>query len=196
MANLDFYALEEDQRSLLEFLYAETDVTVFELSSEFDRELRHFDSLVALEAAFELGQHRLAHFQLWSPSIMASPIIRRIELKVQGHSFRYSVEGAGLIQLYLDGQKDGVIYHTHYGHWNEAGARERSTLTSDACNWKALAKLSGRIQRHIRNRLSVGKLFGRPILPQALGAVEQGGGLFYSGITHYADSKVIEKVAA
>jgi hypothetical protein len=38
---------------------------------------------------------------------------------VPGHSFRYAVEGAGLIQLYLDGQRDGVVYHTHYGQWNE-----------------------------------------------------------------------------
>jgi hypothetical protein len=196
MANLDFYALEEDQRSLLEFLYAEANITVFELSSEYDCEVRRFESVPDLEAAFTLGQHRASHFQLWSPSVMAAPTFRRIELKVPGHSFRYSVEGAGLIQLYLDGQKDGVIYHSHYGHWSEAGARERSILPADACDWKALAKLSGRIQRHIRGRLAVAKLFGRPILPQALRAVQKGHGLIYSGITHHADSNVIEKVVA
>jgi hypothetical protein len=191
MANLDFYALEDDQRSLLEFIYAETDVAVFELASEFDCDVRRFDSISAIEAAFSLGRHPASHFQLWSPSVMKAPVIRRIDLKVPGHSFRYAVEGAGLMQLHLDGRNDEVIYHTHYGHWNEAGARERSIHPADVCDWKTLAKLSGRIQRHVRNRLSVAKLFGRPILPQAYRAVQQGAGLLFSGVTHHADSKAI-----
>jgi hypothetical protein len=33
MANLDFYAFGDDLRSLLTFLYAETDVVIYELSS-------------------------------------------------------------------------------------------------------------------------------------------------------------------
>src|SRR5881394_1447108 len=103
MANLDFYALRDDQRSLFEFLYSETDVVVYELSSQFDREARRFESLGALESAFTLGDYRAARLQFWSPSVMPRPVIRRIELKVPGHSFRYAVEGAGVVQLYLDG---------------------------------------------------------------------------------------------
>ena len=196
MANLDFYALRDDQRSLFEFLYSETDVVVFELSSQFDREARRFESLAALESAFTLGEYRAARLQLWSPSVMARPVIRRIELKVPGHSFRYAVEGAGLIQLYLDGPKDGIIYDSHYGHWSEAGARQRSIHPADDCDWPALAKLSGRIQRHIRRHLATAKLWGRPILHQAFTVVQQGHGLFYSGTVHRADSKDIQKVAA
>ena len=59
-------------------------------------------------------------------------------------------EGAGLIQLYLNGQREGVIYHTHYGHWSEAGARRRIIHSADDCDRETLAKLSGLIQRHIR----------------------------------------------
>jgi len=124
------------------------------------------------------------------------PVIRRIELKVPGHSFRYAVEGAGLIQLYLDGPKDGIIYDSHYGHWSEAGARQRSILPADECDWPALAKLSGRIQRHIRRHLATAKLWGRPILHQAFTVVQQGHGLFYSGTVHRADSKDIQNVPA
>jgi hypothetical protein len=147
MANLDFYALGDDLRSLLRFVYAETDIVVYELASEFDRDARQFASLASLEAVFNLGDHKAGHLQLWSPSVMARPVIRRIELKVPGHSFRYAVEGVGLIQLYLDGQREGVIYHSHYGHWNEAGARQRSMHSADDCDWEALAKLSGLVQR-------------------------------------------------
>ena len=134
MANLDFYALGDDLRSLFGFLFAETDIVIYELSSEFDREPRPFASISALEAVFNLRAYRAGYLQLWSASVMAHPVFRRVELKVSGHSFRYVVEGTGLIQLYLDGVRDGVIYHTHYGHWNEAGARKRSMHSADDCD--------------------------------------------------------------
>jgi hypothetical protein len=196
MANLDFYALGCDLRSLFEFLFAETDVVVFELSSEFERDPRQFKSLRELEAVFTLGAYRAGNFQLWSPAVMVRPVIRRVELKVPGHSFRYAVEGTGLMQLYLDGDRDGVIYHTHFGHWNEAGATERSLHPPDDCDWNALAKLSGRIQRHIRRRLSAGKLYSRPILLEAFEAVQRGHGLLFGPDVYHADSKDIRRVDA
>jgi len=51
MANLDFYALGDDLCRLFEFIYAEADAVVYEHSSEFDCELRKFESLEALRAA-------------------------------------------------------------------------------------------------------------------------------------------------
>jgi len=195
MANLDFYALGDDLRSLLRFVYAETDVVVYELASEFDCDARKFASIAELEAVFNLDGHSASHLQLWSPTVMARPVIRCIQIKVPGHSFRYAVEGAGLIQLYLDGQRDGVIYHTHYGHWNEAGARQRSMHSADECDWQALAKLSGRIQRYIRGRLAVAKLYSRPVLGQAFSAVQQGHGLKFGAALHHADSPDIHRAA-
>jgi hypothetical protein len=194
MANLDFYALGDDLRSLFRFVYAETDVVVYELASEFDCDARQFASLAELEAVFNLDGYKVGHLQLWSPTVMARPVFQRIELKVPGHSFRYAVEGAGLIQLYLDGQRDGVIYHTHYGHWNEAGARERSIHPADDCDWQALAKLSGRIQRHVRGRLAAANLYARPVLHQAFGAVQRGHGLCFGAAVHHADSPDIHRV--
>ena len=194
MANLDFYALGDDLRSLLRFVFAETDIVIYELASEFDRDARQFTSLTELETVFDLGGHKAGHLQLWSRSVMARPVIRRIDLKVPGHSFRYAVEGAGLIQLYLDGQRDGIIYHTHYGHWNEPGARQRSMHSADHCDWKALAKLSGLIQRHIRRRLAVAKLFARPVLHQAFTAVERGHALSFGPAVHHVDLPDINRI--
>lgn len=197
MANLDFYASAEDQRDLLRFLFSETDIVIYELSSEFDQDVRVFRSLSEVEAVFHLGDYRAGNLQLWLPCVMASPVIRRIELtKVPGHSFRYAVEGAGLIQLYLDGVQDGIIYHTHYGHWNEAGARQRSIHSADDCDWQALVKLSGRIQRHIREKLASAKLYSRPVLRHALALVQQGAGLWFGPEIHRADSKDIKPNAS
>jgi len=193
MANLDFYALDDDLRNLFRFLYADTDIVVYELSSEFECESRRFESLAEIEAVFSLGAYRAGHLQLWSPKVMMRPVIRRVELKVPGHSFRYRVEGSGLMQFYLDAAKDGIIYHTHFGHWNEAGARQRSMHPADDCNWKALAKLSGRIQRHIRNIASA-KLYARPILHQAHDLVQQGHGLWFGPAVHHADSSDIVRL--
>lgn len=192
VANLDFYAAPDDQRELLRFLFAETDVVIHELYSRFDHEVREFRSLAELEACFTLGDHQAAYLQLWSPAVMARPVFRRIELTgIPGHSFRYAVEGAGLIQLYLDGFKDGALHHSHYGHWNEAGARKRSIHSADDCDWVALKKLSGRIQRHIRGRLSVAKLHGRPVLCNAFAALQAGSGLCFGVERHHANSPAI-----
>jgi hypothetical protein len=195
MASLDFYALGDDLRQLFSFLYAETDIVVFELSSEFDREPRRFGSLEQLSASYELGARRAAYLQLWSPSVMIRPVIRRIELTVPARSFRYAVEGAGLMQLYLDGADDGVIYHTHFGHWNEAGARQRSMHPADDCDWRALLSLSTKIRRRIRGKFAAGKLFTRPILHHAFDAVQGGFRLGHGQAAYGADSKEIQKLA-
>ena len=194
MANLDFYAVAEDLRSLFCFLFEETDIVAYELSSEFDRDVRKFKSLPELEAVYTLGSYRAAYLQLWSPSVMARPVIRRIDLKIPNHSFRYAVEGAGLMQLYLDGVRDGIIYHTHFGHWSEAGARQRSMHPTDDCDWLALGKLSGRIQRHIRGKLACAKLYGRPVLRNAWISVEQGQGLWFGPAVHRRDSTDIKRM--
>jgi hypothetical protein len=106
MANLDFYALDQDLRKLFDFLYSETDVVVYELGSRPNSDLRRFASVVDLAEAFDLGTYRATHLQLSSPSIMAPPVIERVEAtKAPGPFFWYKVRGVGLMQLYLDGAK-------------------------------------------------------------------------------------------
>jgi hypothetical protein len=62
-------------------------------------------------------------------------------------------------------------------------------------DWRALAKLSGRIQRHIRGRLAAAKLHARPVLHQALAMVQQGNGLWFGSAVHRADSANIQRIA-
>lgn len=191
MANLDFYALGDDLRDVLQFLLSE-DIVIYESYSQLDCELRQFRSLPELEAAFQLGAFRSGQLQLWSPSVMARPVIRRIALeRVPGHTFRFAVEGVGLMQLYLDGIRDGVVHHSHFGHWNEAGARERCVHPADECDWAALRRVSGRVQRHIRGRLAFAKLYASPVLRHCFAAVQQGAGLAFGPDIHRADSKDI-----
>lgn len=131
MAALDFYALKEDIRGVVHAIFEETELRVFESYSQYDAELREFRSLDELSGAFRLGTDTHGDgygilLQLWLPSVMATVEIERIALKVPGHSFRFRITGVGLIQLYFGGEHYGIITNSHYGHWSEAGARQRS----------------------------------------------------------------------
>jgi hypothetical protein len=192
MANLDFYAAADDLRELFRFLFGETNIVVYESSSERNLPVRQFRSLPALEEVIALGNYRAAYLQLWSPSVMVEPVIRRIDMAGLPQSpQRYSVEGAGLMQLYLSGIQEGVIHHTHFGHWSEAGARQRSIHPASDCNWRELSNLSGQVQRHIRNKMACAKLHARPVLRHAYTSVQEGAALWFGPEVHGATSASI-----
>lgn len=179
MANLDFFAVRDDLLALLTFLYSETDCVVFESYSRCDEELRQFTSIAEIDAAYPIGEdppgngHAIT-LQLHSPSVAAPPHIKRFSLKVSGHSFRYCVESAGLMQLYLGGACDGFITQSHFGHWNETGARQRCIFPADEVDWARQRSLSGKIQRHIKNHLSHAKIQSRYVLAHAFSAMQSG----------------------
>ena len=194
---MDFYALKDDIRGIVHFIFEETDFRIFESYSEYDAELREFRSSDDLSAAFSLGNDPHGHgnaipLQLWSPSVMPKVEFELITLKVVGHSFRYRISGVGLIQIYFGGEHEGIISDSHYGHWSEAGARQRAVGDANAVDWSALSRLSGKLQRHIRNKMAVAKVRGRSILPDAYAAVQRGLGLRYSALKLYADSPDIQ----
>ena len=75
MASIDFYALKDDIRQLVYFIFEETDLRVFESYSEYDKELREFRSFDDLSGAFELGRDKHGHgfavlLQLWSSTVI------------------------------------------------------------------------------------------------------------------------------
>jgi hypothetical protein len=199
MANVDFYALREDLRSLLHFICEETDLRVFESYSEPDAVLREFRSFHELSEAFEIGVDKHGHgsnvkLQLWSPGVTKDVNIVRFDLKPtkrRPHKFRHKIFGVGLIQLHLGGRFKNLITDSHYGHWNEAGARQRSCGNADAVDWKSMSRLSGRIQRHIRNKMAVAKVMGRPILPSAFEEVRRGAEVWFGYTTFHEKSPEI-----
>ncbi len=172
--NLDFFAAEADQRALLGFLFASTDVRVFDSYSEFDADLREYRSTDDLASVFPIGLDPHGHgtavlLQLWSPSVMREVSIERFALNPDacgGHTFRHRIDGGGLMQLYLGGVCGRVVTKSHFGHWSKVGAEKWGR--GDGVNWESLKTISNRIQYHIRKRLAVGKVPGRPVLPQAM----------------------------
>lgn len=195
MANLDFYAVEKDIRDLLAFIFEETDIQIYELSSAHNQEAKSFRSIEEMESFHKLGLHGGPLLQLWSPSVTARPIPRRIEMPaLAGKPFRYAIEGVGLMQLYLDGVSGTTIFHSHFGHWNEAGAGRALGAEADSCNWAVLTKVSGLIQRHIKRKLKAAQLYSRPILSDTYSKVKEGSHLSYAAQLHSLGSPEIEVV--
>lgn len=196
MATLDFYAIGDDVHDIVRFIFAETDARIFESYSEPEAELREFRSYEELTSGCDLGAGRhpngsVPHLQLWSPSVMPDVVVRRISLRPPGPEYRYCISGAGLMQLYFGREENGIISGSHFGHWNEAGARARYVGDADAVDWRALARLGGRIGRRIRERMAVASVHGRPILPAAFEALVLGAVLRYGSYLIPANSPEI-----
>jgi hypothetical protein len=108
-ANLDFFAVDLDQEAILDFLFGHTDVRVFDSYSLPDAALREFKSTAEIAQAYELGMDEngggtAVLLQLWSPSVMSDLVVTRFALDpttCEGHTFRYRIDGRGLIQLYF-----------------------------------------------------------------------------------------------
>ena len=178
--NIDFFAAEADQKALLDFLFSETDVRVFESYSQFDSELREFHSTEELARAFPLGKDPLGSgnavlLQLWSPSVMSGLQIERFSVNpdfCNGYTFRHRIAGGGLMQLYLGGQSGNVITMSHFGCQSEKRAQKWGV--EEGVNWRALEKIAGKIQYHLCKRMAAGKASGRPVLPQAMQLARSG----------------------
>jgi len=172
-ANIDFFAAEADQRTVLDFIFAETDLRVFESYSVPDSQLREFKSTDELAEALPLGLDPKGYgaailLQLWSPSVMSAPDIVRINLNAavcNGSTFRYCIEGGGLIQLYLGGLCAQTITRSHLGHQSQI--RAEAWGVAEGVDWPELKVLSNRIQYHFRKRIAKTKSGSRLVFPQA-----------------------------
>jgi hypothetical protein len=180
MSSLDFFAAGDDLMSVFAFLFEQTDVRVFEHYSALGQELREFHSPGEAAAACSAeiaGKPVAVHFHLWSLAVMPQLEVERITLNPDscgGHTFRYTTRGGGMIQLYVGAVDANARSRekTHFGHNSQA--RARSWGVDGGVDWVALSKLSNRIQYHVRRRLAVAHLPGRPVLSRAQAMSQQG----------------------
>jgi hypothetical protein len=144
-------------RAFLAYTFNSTDCRLYEAYSLFDSPLREFKSVAELADAFELGvdpegQGFAQHLALWSPTVMPTPNIRHIALKVPNHQYRFAAEGCGLFFLHLGGIHKGSLTASTLSYWSEAGARQRCMVTPgpDCVNWVAHKKLGGTLSRQAK----------------------------------------------
>lgn len=193
MAQLDFFALDEDFYSLVQFLLSETDLIVYEAYSPIDEDIRRVTTTDALKAM--AGERQGGGFLLraWSPEVTRRPLFRTIILRPEIGGQRTTLEGAGIMQLQQGLVEHGHLHRSSLGHWNEAGARQALGDIADEVDWMAMRRLSGRINRHVRNQLAVAKLYSAPVLPQAYACLGADLSLWYAAREHRQNSENMMK---
>src|SRR5690606_33132991 len=179
MAQLDFFGLDEDFYSLMQFVFAETDMIVYEAYSRIDRDIRQIKSVEELRG---MADERMAGGFLlrgWFPDVTDRPTFNTFKLDPRVGTHRTSLEGAGVVQ-FLQGVIDlGHLKFSSFTHWNEAGAIQRAVPGYGKVNWAAMRRHSGRIHRHTHNKLAVAKAATASVLPHAYAALREGLSLWY-----------------
>lgn len=185
MPNCDFYALKEDLRPVLDFVFEASGCRVFEHYSPFDSPLAEFHTIAEIEARYPLGicmgTAPSVLLQLL-PASAGRLVMERIALdpaKCGGATFRYVASGWGMIQLQLGGMSSQRIVMSHTNHNSKRRARAWEPTCADALgpvsdwDWTLVERTSRRINAQIR-KLASEKIGSRPILPAAATAIAAG----------------------
>jgi hypothetical protein len=175
--NYDFFADKADKLEILDFIFKNTDLHVYDLSSAYGQEICQYKNVDEVSSKFDLdnGDKFAVTFQLWTPRHKGKPLFRKIDLDPKhcnGHTFRYSTDGWGLIQLYFGGVKNNELNQSHIGHFNESGAKknERSSAFNgkvNAWDWKEIQATSRKLKYQIDNKLATRKIGSLGVLPGA-----------------------------
>ncbi|MCO5945357.1 hypothetical protein [Mucilaginibacter flavidus] len=164
----DFFADEEDKISILNYLFEESDLQIFDLSSAYGEEVKEYKSIAEISSCFDLKNEKPhgTYFQLWSPKFKSPPLFQRVELNPKhcnGHTFRFTTGGWGLIQLYFGGIKDSTLKHSHIGHFNYKSALKWESINLqygkvDLWDWQAIQKTSNHLKYLLDKKLAVRKI--------------------------------------
>jgi hypothetical protein len=173
----DFFADAEDKIALLDYIFKETDLQVFDLASALGADIKEYNTVADITSCFDLKNNTPngVHFQLWSPQFGGQIEFQRVNLNPDsrnGHTFRYNTRGWGLIQLYLQGINGNRLMASHIGHFNRAGALKWEAIhqdigSVDSWDWKAIQKTSSHLKYLLHKRLSVKTIGSRGVLAGA-----------------------------
>jgi len=173
----NFLADEKDKLAILEFIFNDTDLKIYDTASDLGQEVCEYKNIQDISSKFDLslgGKSELT-FQLWSPRHKGQPIFNKVALNpkyCEGHTFRYNTNGWGLIQLYFGGIKNNELSQSHLGHFNEKGALNREDITSingkvADWDWKEIQITSRKLKYQIHNKLAVRKIGSLGVLDAA-----------------------------
>jgi hypothetical protein len=186
MPNCDFYAALEDHASLLDWLFRDGRCEVFESYSEFEQPLAQFGSASEVLKLFERRytngrQVDSVGLALYVAASGPQPIIRHIALNPSscgGATFRFTLEGWGLIGIDLQIASDSGLRCSHTNHNSRLRAEKWVGVSDrlgspDDWDFAKVTSYSARMNREIRKR-AVDKLGSRVVLPGAKHLFEEG----------------------
>jgi len=177
--NCDFYAYGDDHRRILSYVLENLPCRLFELYSAYDSELVEFSSLEQIASHYNInnwpaGDHASMRFQLLPADACGQVQFTRIQLnssRCNSATFRYSSDGWGLIQLYLESPRKGQLRQSHTNHNSEKRAAAWAATYPELnppsdWDWAAVTSFSRKLNRFIR-KTAVSKSGSRVVLPAA-----------------------------
>lgn len=180
----DFFASATDKQNILDFIFEETNLRIFDSYSDYDQEITEYKNTKEIISKFQIDKekHLPAKFNLWSSDFGNEILFRKIELNPKyskGHSFRFASNGWGLIQLYFEELKADFLKYSHLGHFNQKGALSKKDTSDfmgsvDKWDWKRIELTARKLKYHIQNKLAVKKVGSFGILAGA-NMLEQNG---------------------
>jgi len=189
----DFFADESDKIEVLNYIFRETDLQVFDHYSALGQQVTEYKTTEQIVSKFDLrnGDKFSVTFNLWTPRLKGDLIFRKVNLdpkRCNGHTFRYSTDGWGLIQLYFGGiknhafhnaPKSSVLNVSHIGHQSQKRAMAWEGVTQgngqvSKWDWKEVEKTGRALKYHIHTHLAKRKIGSVDILHGADKLEEQG----------------------
>jgi hypothetical protein len=189
MAQLDFFGLDEDIYNLMHFVFSETDLVVYEAYSRVDADIRRVSTVDDLRAIATERKSGGFLLRAWSPAVTSSPVFKTHKLVPEIGGRRTTLEGTGIMQFQQGRIENHHLHFSCFSHWNEAGALQRSAYPTDDIDWSAMRLISGRIHRHVRNKLATARLYSASVLPHAYEALGADLSIWYNAKEHRRDSE-------
>ncbi len=180
----DFFADKDDKVQILDFIFRETDLQIFDLGSPYGQKISQYKTTKEIVSKFDLrnGDKFAVTFQLWTPRFKGDLIFRKVDLdpkRCNGHTFRYSTDGWGLIQLYFGGVKNNELNRSHIGHQSQKRAmtweiNNQGLGQVSKWDWAEVEKVARGLKYQIHNKLTKRKIESVGILAGADKLEEQG----------------------
>jgi hypothetical protein len=199
VAQLDFYANSSDILEVIDYMFELSPMRLFEAHSRKDHEIREFKASSEILASSHIEDNHGGIFvRGWWESVTSNHFVKTIELNPNIGKYRQTLEGVGTFQL-LQGRPhdlaENALNLSRFSHWSEKDAYQDSNFSNndvDEVDWSKFKSLSGKLHRHLRNKMFKAKLFKRPILKGAYFELEQCGKLFGQPGVYTLDSVEIE----
>jgi hypothetical protein len=175
--NCNFYAIGNDYKEILEFVFSDLECRVFQDYSEYDSELIEFGSADEVYkyydlAKFDNGRSQMANIILWPTEASDKFKVTKIVLKpdkCKGATYRYQANGWGLIQIQLKGTNKLGLQYSHTNHNTEKRALAWEEIDRDKLgsvkdwDFSVTASVSRKINSFVKKH-SVKKVGPMPVM--------------------------------
>ena len=179
MPNFDFYGVGQDHKVILDFILSLNDCDVYELSSPVDQSIAQFRTSEDVRnwyqiKSWDIGADQSILLQIYPRAARGEIHFEKILFSSQYNGpgkFRYTTVGWGLIQLYLEPQRNHRLSPSHTNHKSEKRARAWEHTCPNLglvanWNWPSVERWSRRLNRFIQ-RCSTAKVNNRVVLAAA-----------------------------